>query len=93
MVSTCLILEMKNKKDITYKKQKVMKKKRNKKKSMKEYVKEFLEHYKVVKVTDGKYQLRPKSGGWSRNCPKGFIGNEAKKILKYREEQFPMFFV
>ena len=62
MVSTCLILEMKNKKDITYKKQKVMKKKRNKKKSMKEYVKEILEHYKVVKVTDGKYQLRPKSG-------------------------------
>lgn len=53
---------MKNKKDITYKKQNVMKKKRNKKKRMEEYVKEFLKHYKVVKVTDGKYQLRPKLG-------------------------------
>ena len=61
MVSTCLILEMKNKKDITYKKQKVMKKKRKKKKSMKEYVKEFLEPYKVVKVREN-INLDPSQG-------------------------------
>ena len=38
--------------------------KRKQKKSMEDYVREFLEPYKVVHVRDDKYQLVPKSGGF-----------------------------